>query len=125
MTTPVLSPHNDLAFVATLRVPDATGRLVPATPETSGAPRAFIADSSASDAEAAHESFETTPVYTGRAGRWLVTFDAAALDKAQLVATFGAENAPAPFVIIVFADDVRVAVPVEYADAKIVSAGEA
>ena len=123
MTTPKLYPNNDLAFVVTLSLVGTDGRRAAATPTNAGTPTAFLTTSSDSDASAAHVSFVTTPSYTTRAGRWLVLFDAADLDVAELKAVFGAANTEA-WCIIAFADNVRAAVQLEYRDANVVTLSE-
>lgn len=114
MTAPKLNPKNDLAFVATIRVVNASGNYEPLD---EGTPTAFLATSSASTATAADVTLVSTPTFTGKAGKWLVKFESDVLTPALLSSLFAAAT---PWVVIEFAEGVRVAIECAYEDAKLV-----
>jgi hypothetical protein len=114
MNIPTLSPLNDLAFLATIRVVNASGSL---TALETGSPTAFLALSDSPTATAADVSLVTTPTYTGAGGKWLVSFDAAVLTPALLASLFGSVT---PYVIISFPGAIRVAVQCAYLASRVV-----
>jgi hypothetical protein len=108
MSIPVLYPLNDFAFIATVRVANASGALVAL--ET-GTPTAFLATSDSPTATAADATLQMTPTYTGTGGKWLVSFDASVLTPALLATLFGSAT---PYVILQFTGAVRVVVECAY-----------
>jgi hypothetical protein len=114
-----LYPKNDLAFVASVRRANSAGRLVPL--EAAVNPTAFLATTDSSTAVAADPAFVTTPTPTGRAGAWLVQFDADVLQPAALAAAGFTSSAPL-YCIVQFDEGVRVAVELALVDSKLVVA---
>lgn len=108
MSIPVLYPLNDFAFIATIKVANSAGVLVPLD-TTIGT--AFLATSDSPTATAADPSLVMTPTYTGAGGKWLIAFDASVLDAALLASLFATAT---PYVIIQFPNSVRVAVECAY-----------
>ena len=109
MSIPSLYPLNDLAFLVTLKIADpVTGAMAPL--ET-GTVTAFLATSDAPDAVAADGTLVATVVYTGRHGKWLVSFDAAILTVALLASKF---TAATPYCIVQAPSAVRFAIELAY-----------
>jgi hypothetical protein len=114
MSVPVVYPLNDFAFIATIKVANTAGALVPLT---TGTPTAFMAISDSPTATAADASLITVPTYTGAGGKWLVAFDAAQLTPTLLATLFGTR---APYVIIQFPNAVRIVVKCAYSPVRTV-----
>lgn len=112
MSIPVVYPLNDFAFLATLRVPNAAGVLIPL--ET-GTPSAFLALTDTPTEVAADPTLTMTPTYTGAGGRWLIAFDAAVLTPSLLATLFAATT---PYVIVAFPNSIRVAIECAYLASK-------
>ena len=112
-----LYPLNDLAFVATVKVANDAGVLTPLLGAATAT--AFLATSKASTATAADPTLVTTPIYTNKPGKFLVRFNAPLLDPALLATLFAA---PAEaWCILVFDEDIRVAVELAYEDSLVVA----
>ncbi len=117
MTAPNLSPLNDLVFLITIKVPDATGTLV--NLET-GTASTFIADSDDPKADAADPSLVGDVSYTGANGRWLVGFDASILDPDLLDGLFE-DGTKTPYCIIQVNNNIRGVVELAYVRSRLVT----
>jgi hypothetical protein len=115
MPVPTIYPRNTFQYLATLR----TVRIVSGTarelPLEEGPVSAFLATSDAPTASEAAPALRVDAVYTGLAGKWLVTFPGNILDAPTLAGLFGATP---PVLIIEQPNNIRVVQPCAYAPSR-------
>lgn len=98
---PVLYPMNDFGLIVGLKdIDTVTGKAIPLT---EGAVRAFIATSTAPDADPAEPTLDIDAVHVGN-GKWLVLFDASLLNPTLLASLFAAAT---PYLIIEQTNGIR------------------
>jgi hypothetical protein len=119
MPAPSLFPLNDLAFLVTLYTINPTTAAKEKI--TSGTVTAFLAAANTPTATAADPTLTGTVAYVSAKGRWLVTFDGAALTAALLASSFGSAT---PYLIVEKAGDVRIAIELAYTATRSITASE-
>lgn len=111
---PGLYPLNDLALSVKLQDIDATTGAKSLV--TTGTVTAFLAIAATPTATVADPTLNATVNYSGAGGKWTITIDAAVLTATLLNTLFASTT---PYLIIVRANGVRVAVELLYSATRV------